>query len=326
MKQKIFKKSIGLIMSALVCVTSVSCVIVSGNNDVKAMGKNQKSAVNFSMHSEDYRDHIPQLAAGRLIIECFPINNDLAEGFSNQYALANYVYYHVLGKPENTFNTQFRLDDNDIRRINECTEINLDNNNCKAGCHYITGIQNFKNLKTLTINNVGLCRLPGNLPETLTSLDASNNSLTTIPQLPDNITHLFLNKNGLRNLHHLPNALTTLKASGNQIAQIDNFSDNLEIIELNNNKLVNIPSLPNNVMDLSLNHNNLINIPNFPNKVCTIDLTYNHLNELPHLPDSAEFIYLTGNDNLVTLPNFPSNLITFTLQNRKFNLQAKDLI
>ena len=122
MKQKIFKKSIGLIMSALVCVTSVSCVIASSNNDVKAMGKNQKSAVNFSMHSEDYRDHFEKLAENKTITECFPKNNNEANTIPEQYALANYVYYHVLGKDEKNerFKLKYKLTADDIKRINEC--------------------------------------------------------------------------------------------------------------------------------------------------------------------------------------------------------------
>lgn len=314
MKQKVFKKSISFIMSALICVSSAGCAIAFNNSNVNAM---DASRINNSRHLPAIQDYRP-VAEGQKIIDCFPANNPNAYEIMEVYALANYVYKAVLDK-ENQFNTQYRLTADDVDKINNCLEIDLDGQKCEA----IAGIQNFRNLTSLEASGIGLNVLPNELPETLKTLDVSRNNLREIANLPGNIDSLCINDNQIESIDNLPDSLRNFKASNNNLVLLPNLGNNLEILELNNNQLIDVPHLPDSIIRLEFNHNNLINIPNIPENISNLSLNNNRLTSLPHLPDSLIELDISHNDAALTIPNIPESLMYLDIYNiritRPFN-------
>ena len=105
----------------------------------------------------------------------------------------------------------------------------------------LTGIEYFKNLKTINIEGINLVNL-SSLPEGLTLLNChSNSTLTSLPPLPSTLKYIWCNDNGLTSLPTLPDSL-------------------LELIVWNNN-LISLPSLPNSLEALACDNNNLTYLP-----------------------------------------------------------------
>ena len=112
------------------------------------------------------------------------------------------------------------------------------------------------------------------LPNTLTILTCSCNSLTSLPTLPDTLTELHCCENELTSLPTLPDTLKVLNCSENKLTLLPTLPDTLECLNCWNNQLTSLPSLPVTLTWLSSYGNKIPTrmfgegIPDFSKRIC----------------------------------------------------------
>ncbi len=137
----------------------------------------------------------------------------------------------------------------------------------------------------------GLSSLPA-LPDSLKTLEISNNILTSLPALPEGMLALSCIHNKLSTLPALPSTLTTLSCGYQTIV---------------------LPALPDNLQNLYCQQGGLTSLPALPLHLKTLFCNTNpQLQALPALPASLQSLYSYGTD-LLSLPPLPDSLMTLNL-------------
>lgn len=176
--------------------------------------------------------------------------------------------------------------------------------------HDITGIQYFRNLQTLGVTATQITFIP-TLPNSLKNLYCQSNfQLTTISKLPDSLSILYVSYNSLDSLPSLPATLTSLNCSQNHIPSISSLPNSLLQLDCGTNQISTIPTLPNGLTNLVCNSNQLSAIPNLPSSLVELNCNDNHVTMLPTLPASLLSLQCGINQisSVPSLPNILQNL------------------
>lgn len=202
--------------------------------------------------------------------------------------------------------------------------------------NYVKLIRNSSIFNTLPLNGMFLTNFEMDFVTQISSLNLSNNDLTTIDyySLPDSMYTLNLSDNNINNFPtSLPLNLTTLDLSGNQIASFDSsvLPSSLFSFTMNDNLLSEFnPSvaLPNSLYILSIGENNITTFdPSLalPNNLNTLVLRGNELTYFDPsiaLPSNLEVLNL-GDNNITTFnPNvaLPNTLISLYLNQNQITV------
>jgi Leucine-rich repeat (LRR) protein len=154
-------------------------------------------------------------------------------------------------------------------------------------------LQSHRPEPSLSLNNLGLTKLPDNLPSWLGRLDVANNKLV---ELPENLPHW------LGKLDVSGNCLTTLPIT---------LPAWLKELDASSNLLETLPeSLPSGLVDLNVDHNRLRGFPEYlPSTLENIHASANRLRRLSdYMPGSLRQLNVDGN-MLIALPKkLPAHL------------------
>lgn len=191
----------------------------------------------------------------------------------------------------------------------------------------LTGIEQFKNLKTFTCYISPLTNLPvlppalehliwingklkvvSNLPNTIVTFDCSNNKIEQIEALPSSLQNLNISSNQLQTLPTLPSPFTYLNFSNNKVSTVPELPNTITYLNFSYNKVNSILRLPENLLELICDNNELTSLPALPSKVSRITCTNNKLSKLPELPNRLFYINCSDNPSLTCLPILPRNL------------------
>ena len=187
--------------------------------------------------------------------------------------------------------------------------------------HYFTSSQ-LQNLTSLDVSSKSISSLTGvGLLSYLTSLNCSNNSLTSLPSLPSGIKDLTCYNNQLTSLPTLPNSLEYLDVDNNKFSSLSITGiTNLKYLRAGSNtSLTSLYCRSNGLTSLSVNGSTSLtnldcasNALNYLNvsgcsSMTTLKCTYNQLTSLPTLPSSLQTLYCSDN-KLTSLPSLPSTL------------------
>lgn len=139
----------------------------------------------------------------------------------------------------------------------------------------------------------------------ITSIDCSQNLLSTLPLLNNNCTSICFKENRIKSVENLPQAITYLNLTRNRI-QLFNFNilpATLTYLNISNNFIRNINYLPPN-LETFICCNNKISLLNaeLPNRLKIFKCCKNYLGNLPELPPTLEILACKSN-NLTHLPN-----------------------
>ena len=142
--------------------------------------------------------------------------------------------------------------------------------------------------KTLDLSNIGLKKIPNNIPNDVMFLFLGNNKISNLDQIKD-----------LKNLK-------VLDLSYNKLNNLENIPDSYEI-SCRNNNLTNINDLKKckRLNKLDCSHNKIDNIPLIEN-LKILDCSNNLIYKLPFLPSINKII--TERNNLEYINTY-SNLI-----------------
>lgn len=194
----------------------------------------------------------------------------------------------------------------------------------------LDGVQYFTNLQVLQASGVQLDFVPQFiLPPTVTTIDFSNNNLTSLSGLPSgnildldvssnqfsgifnvpvNLTHLNVSGNNITGINfNNNNSLVQLYAPSNSIASISNLPDSLRFLNLAQNQFASLPSLPTGLWDLTVWNNSLDSLPELPATLNSLSCQNNQLNCLPFLPDTLTMLNYSGN-NITCFPNYNAQI------------------
>ncbi len=149
--------------------------------------------------------------------------------------------------------------------------------------------------------------LPANLPNGLTNLNCSDNSLTSLPTLPSTLQQLRCDFNRLTSLPALPNSLQLLDGNNNQLTNLPTLPNSLQTLDCHNNQLANLPALPNSLQYLDCFNNDLTTLPTLPAGLQRLLCKANQLTSLPTLPNTLNDV-LCNDNQLTTLPTLPASL------------------
>lgn len=170
----------------------------------------------------------------------------------------------------------------------------------------LTGIQYFKNLKTLDCSNDSLYSIPV-LPPSLLWFNCQYNNVDTMPVLPVSLTWMECDYNKLSRFTALPANLDTLICSHNQLDSLPALPANLSYLECEDNTLTGLPMLPNNLYWLDCAFNQLTSMPVLPDSLNYLDCSYNQITSLSALPTNLNVLYCQHNQ-LSSLPTLNANL------------------
>ncbi|HEX7413254.1 MAG TPA: T9SS type A sorting domain-containing protein [Bacteroidia bacterium] len=141
----------------------------------------------------------------------------------------------------------------------------------------------------------------------LTYLDCSSNSLTSVPALPNSIQTLYCGGNSLTVLPSLPNSLTVLVCGINSLTTLPALPNSLQLLSCLQNSLATLPALPNSLTSLICDNNFLTSLPALPNTLHGLGCSYNSLTSLPVLPNSLTGLHCENN-NITCFPLFPTSI------------------
>jgi hypothetical protein len=169
-----------------------------------------------------------------------------------------------------------------------------------------------RGLKTLSLRQCALRRVPADLPPGLEALDLSENVLARLPTLlpvglrrlkvvgnvlealpavlPRNLEYLDAARNHLATLADLPATLRVLHLERNFLTALPRMlPSGLERLYVSGNRLTRLPDdLPTGLRVLDLRHNRLTQLPPTLRALtrCTVHLQHNPipLDEIPHIP------------------------------------------
>lgn len=175
------------------------------------------------------------------------------------------------------------------------------------GISNIIGIQYFTSLTYLDCSWNSLTSLP-TLPNSLIYLDCSYNPLISSPTLPNALQTLYCRGNSLASLPTLPNSLITLKCSQNPITSLPILPNSLVSLECCNcYSLTSLPALPNSLTSLVCCICSLTSIPSLPSSLTTLHCFANSIASLPALPNSISYLNCSKN-SITSLPTLPNSL------------------
>ena len=234
---------------------------------------------------------------------------------------ANFVAYLKRIRPSLPMNGN-QLDVNSAE-VKIVRAINLKRQDIKD----LTGIQYFTSLTNLDCSENSLTSLP-DLPNTLTKLNCNWNKLTSLPELPTNLVELLCRNNQLTSLPELPQNLETiwcyinqltslptlpstlkyLDCCINQLTSLPELPDGLISLICNSNQLTKIPTLPNTLRGLICSSNDITSLPELPNSLSDLRIGSTKITSLPDLPNSMDLLYCTSNPLLTSLPKLPNEL------------------
>ena len=173
--------------------------------------------------------------------------------------------------------------------VNNTTSLNVSGKSITD----LTGINYFNKLTSLDCSNNSLTSLP-TLPSTLSTLNCSNNQLTALPTLPNSLQSLDCSSNKFSGKLTVGgySALTTLNVSnntgltyfecwGNALTSLNvQGCTALETLDCANNALTSLPSLPSNLKRLNCSANRLTSLSSLPSGLITLACAANQINSL----------------------------------------------
>jgi Leucine-rich repeat (LRR) protein len=167
-------------------------------------------------------------------------------------------------------------------------------------------------LSTLNVSNRTISDLTGiGGFTTLTTLDCSQNQLTSLPALPPSLRSLNANYNNLTTLPSLPSGLTNLSLLSNQLTSLP-ASLPSGLITFNcyyNNAISTLPNLPNSLQNLYCGGTAISTLPNLPSGLRTLSCAYTRITSLPSvLPTGLVNLFCDG----LGLTSIPSPLPNVT--------------
>ena len=143
--------------------------------------------------------------------------------------------------------------------------------------------------------------------DTDANLDLRSLDLEYLPELPDNLTELNCSNNSLKSLHALPKTLRGLVCRNNQLTELPTLPKNLVELHCDSNHLTELPALPDSIMRLNCDGNNLTSLPKLPDSCTDLFCDGNKLRSLPPLPDNLSVLTCVQN-KLTSLPELPNSL------------------
>ncbi len=176
-----------------------------------------------------------------------------------------------------------------------------------VGIANLNGVQYFTSLTYLNCSGNTFTSLPA-LPNTLTFLDCSYNThLTTLPVLPNSIQTLWCQYDSLTSITSLPAQLQALYCFNNYLTTLPALPNALQTLECYNNVLTTLPALPSGLKQLDCYYNALTTMPALNNALSYLDCHNNSITSLNSLGNSLSFLYCSNN-NITTLPTLPASL------------------
>ena len=191
---------------------------------------------------------------------------------------------------------------------------------CSSLEQYLTKAQ-LQNLTSLNVSGKSISDLTGiSLLYPLTSLDCSNNNISSLPELPSNLTKISCANNQLTSLPSLPSRLQELYCGGNKFTTLSITSySNLKTLNVSNNTLLTSLTCFQNALtslnvsgctamtSLDCSSNQLTSLSTLPSSLQVLRCNSNQITPLPSLPSSLQELYCIGN-GLTSLPSLPSSL------------------
>lgn len=208
----------------------------------------------------------------------------------------------------------------------------------------IYGVQYFKGLKKLTIDNQPNILIIPNLSDSIEFLRIENcNNITNIPKLPDNLKILGLDLS-IATLPTLPMGLETLQIVTDTSFIWPQLPNSLKFLACRNVQNANapqyLPTLPNGLKTLYCAIFQLDSLPqHLPDSLISLTCSFNPINSLPNLPSKLENLECYGtqiaslttipvtlisldcraNNNLMALPNLPYGLKELKASNNQIS-------
>ncbi|MHB8261161.1 MAG: T9SS type A sorting domain-containing protein [Bacteroidia bacterium] len=176
------------------------------------------------------------------------------------------------------------------------------------GVSNLSGVQYFTSLTYLNCSGNTFTTLPA-LPNTLTYLDCSFNShLTMLPALPNSIQTLWCQNDSLISIAALPTQLQALYCFNNYLTALPTLPNTLQSLECYYNSLASLPALPNALKQIDCFYNALTNMPPLNDSLTNLDCHNNLITSFSSLGSSLAYLYCSNN-NLTILPTMPASLV-----------------
>ena len=190
------------------------------------------------------------------------------------------------------------------------------------GIANLNGVQYFTSLTYLNCSGNTYTSIPV-LPNTLTYLDCSyNSSLTALPALPSSLQTLWCQIYSLISLPALPNSLQALYCFNNYLTTLPTLPNSLQTLECYSNGLTTMPAFPASLSYVDCFYNALTTLPAFDDALTYIDCHNNAITTLNYLGNSLSFLYC-NNNSLSVLPTLPASLTNLDCDNNSItNLPA----
>lgn len=202
-----------------------------------------------------------------------------------------------------------------ISNLTKLSQLLLDDNQITL----IPNLSNLVNLKQLSLSSNDISQLTDISRTNLTSLDVSNNQLTSLEQLGTSKTleELDLSNNNLTDVDGINQLLMleNVDLSYNAIDNIDKIinNDNLVQVNLRHNKIEDISPLNSlsNLEELNLSQNKIVRASDFSNleNLQRLNLSENSINDLSDL-EQLEGININAENQVIRLE--PKNVDTNT--------------
>ncbi len=142
------------------------------------------------------------------------------------------------------FNSENQLDTTCYEVMVESSMI-FGSENVKQNIMDLDGIQYFKSITTLSLNNMLINSLD-DIPPSLNYLSITNCKISVVDDLPNSIEELFLDNNYIKEIKSLPTALKSLNINNNRVTKLpDVLPVDLNVIYAQGNYFSSIPNLPN---------------------------------------------------------------------------------
>lgn len=138
----------------------------------------------------------------------------------------------------------------------------------------------------------------------VSSVNISDNQLTSLGALPPNLYVLEANDNPLDKIPDVPSCLHILEMRGACLVEVDfRGLDNLTKLNLERNFIRELPSLPPKLVILEVGYNQITRLPpTFPETLTYLNVGENLLTSIPPLPRRLEWFVCAGNRGLKELP------------------------
>jgi Leucine-rich repeat (LRR) protein len=183
----------------------------------------------------------------------------------------------------------------------------------------LSGVEYFTSLTNLDCSQNTISSLP-TLANSLTWLWCSNNALTGLPVLPSSLQILFADTNQLNSIPTpLPSGLVNFQVERNNLTTLPSvLPGTIKYLICGYNYLDSLPNaLPPSLIYLYCYHNQLTSLPTvLPNTIKYLYCEYNGLGYLPALPTSLIY-FLCGDNQITSIPPLPGSIIDLACQYNK---------